>query len=290
MNKRRSGIFIVIAFILSLVIISCSHNGKASKNTNVTFNIDRQTVNTILKGAHPDLLANKSFRAADDEESGTEPLQNEDEGEEEFEEEEIEDNSEVENAPYDAIYIDVSILGDDQQTKTALVKENEGVSIIFRHVPIEAVVWAVADIYTYTDETKTTKQIIYRGKSQSIIVRSFGNKLSILLEEAKLTVTFESNGGSSVEAQEVVTGQKLTKPENPSYFDSKTKSVYAFMGWYTDPEFTKLFDFDTPVTQDLTLYAKWLSDYVLVPQGEVLNYLKAGRDALIVPELYVCQH
>lgn len=290
MNKKTSAFFLFLAFLLSLVITSCSHNGKASKNTNVTFNIDRQTVNTILKGAHPDLLANKSFRAADDEESGTEPLQNEDEGEEEFEDEEIEDNSEVENAPYDAIYIDVSILGDDQQTKTALVKENEGVSIIFRHVPIEAVVWAVADIYTYTDETKTSKQVIYRGKSQSIIVRSFGNKLSILLEEAKLTVTFESNGGSAVESQEVVTGEKLTKPENPSYFDSKTKSVYAFMGWYTDPEFSKFFDFDTPVTQDLTLYAKWLSDYVLVPQGEVLNYLKAGRDALIVPELYVCQH
>ena len=294
MNKRHSAIFIIIAFLLSLVITSCSHNGKSSKSTNVTFSIDRQTVNEILKNGKPDLLANKSFRAADDPVEQTDPAQDEtqteaqDEYEEEEEEEEPEDNSEVENAPYDSIFIDVSILGDDQQTKTALVKENEGVSIVFRRVPIEAVVWASAEIYTYTDESKTSKMIVYRGKSSSIIVRSTGNKLSILLEKAKLTVTFDSNGGTEVAPQEVVTGEKLTKPENPTL--SNKKDVYAFMGWYTDPEFTKLYDFDLPVTQDLTLYAKWLSDYVLVPQGEMLNYLKTGRDILIVPELYVCQH
>ena len=292
MNKRTSVIFIIIAFLLSLVITSCSHNGKASKSTNVTFSIDRQTVNEILKNGKPDLLANKSFRAADDSAEQADPAQDEtqaqDEYEEEEEEEEPEDNSEVENAPYDSIFIDVSILGDDQQTKTALVKENEGVSIVFRRVPIEAVVWASAEIYTYTDESKTSKMIVYRGKSSSIIVRSTGNKLSILLEKAKLTVTFDSNGGTEVAPQEVVTGEKLTKPENPTL--SNKKDVYAFMGWYTDPEFTKLYDFDLPVTQDLTLYAKWLSDYVLVPQGEMLNYLKTGRDILIVPELYVCQH
>ena len=294
MNKRRFAIFIIIAFLLSLVITSCSHNGKSSKSTNVTFSIDRQTVNEILKNGKPDLLANKSFRAADDPAEQTDPAQDEtqtqaqDEYEEEEEEEEPEDNSEVENAPYDSIFIDVSILGDDQQTKTALVKENEGVSIVFRRVPIEAVVWASAEIYTYTDESKTSKMIVYRGKSSSIIVRSTGNKLSILLEKAKLTVTFDSNGGTEVAPQEVVTGEKLTKPENPTL--SNKKDVYAFMGWYTDPEFTNLYDFDLPVTQDLTLYAKWLSDYVLVPQGEMLNYLKTGRDILIVPELYVCQH
>ena len=294
MNKRHSAIFVIIVFLLSLVITSCSHNGKSSKSTNVTFSIDRQTVNEILKNGKPDLLANKSFRTADDPAEQTDSAQDEtqtqaqDEYEEEEEEEEPEDNSEVENAPYDSIFIDVSILGDDQQTKTALVKENEGVSIVFRRVPIEAVVWASAEIYTYTDESKTSKMIVYRGKSSSIIVRSTGNKLSILLEKAKLTVTFDSNGGTEVAPQEVVTGEKLTKPENPTL--SNKKDVYAFMGWYTDPEFTKLYDFDLPVTQDLTLYAKWLSDYVLVPQGEMLNYLKTGRDILIVPELYVCQH
>ena len=32
---------------------------------------------------------------------------------------------------------------------------------------------------------------------------------------------------------------------------------YQFLGWYTDPGCTRAFDFSTPVTSDVTLYAKW---------------------------------
>ena len=272
--KRKS--FVVLhltAFLFSLFFISCSNSNKASKTTTVTFSMDRQTVNEAL-------------RAADDETPPTSenPVVSEEP------EEEIEDDSEVQNAPYDAIYIDVFILGDDQQQKTALVKENEAISLKFKAVPIEAVIYAKAQIYSYTDSTKKIKNIFYSGKSSSITVREYNNKLSISLEKAKLTVTFETNGGSAVESVELVTGQKLTAPANPTFDNKKTKSVNAFMGWYTDSDFSTLYDFDTPVTQDLTLYARWLPDYVRVPAGKATNYLINGRVTLEIPELFVCQH
>ncbi|MDR0682503.1 MAG: InlB B-repeat-containing protein [Dysgonamonadaceae bacterium] len=65
------------------------------------------------------------------------------------------------------------------------------------------------------------------------------------------TVTFESNGGSEVAPQTVVHNDKATEPEDP------TKEGNTFAGWYSDSELTTLYDFDTPVTADITLYAKW---------------------------------
>ena len=36
-----------------------------------------------------------------------------------------------------------------------------------------------------------------------------------------------------------------------------TRTDYRFLGWYTDETFTTEFDFDTPATEDLTIYAQW---------------------------------
>lgn len=67
----------------------------------------------------------------------------------------------------------------------------------------------------------------------------------------RYTVTFDSKGGSSVDPQSVTHGEKATQPAAP------TRDHYAFEGWYTDEELTKQYEFDTPVTADITLYAKW---------------------------------
>ena len=63
------------------------------------------------------------------------------------------------------------------------------------------------------------------------------------------TVQFDSTGGSVVEEQKVVAGEKVNEPENP------TRENYAFSGWFTEED--KAFSFDTPITEDLVLKAKW---------------------------------
>lgn len=65
------------------------------------------------------------------------------------------------------------------------------------------------------------------------------------------TVTFESNGGSDVAAQTVKQNNVASAPVAP------TKDNYTFVGWYTDIELTTAYVFSTPVTGDITLYAKW---------------------------------
>jgi uncharacterized protein (TIGR02145 family)/uncharacterized repeat protein (TIGR02543 family) len=67
----------------------------------------------------------------------------------------------------------------------------------------------------------------------------------------KYTVTFNSNGGSSVASQSVDYGSLATVPTAP------TKTSYVFAGWYSNAGLTTAYNFSTPVTSAITLYAKW---------------------------------
>jgi len=75
-------------------------------------------------------------------------------------------------------------------------------------------------------------------------------------------VTFASRGGSSVLPQYVSAGETATPPS-----PAPTRMGYSFNGWTTDEAGTNPYDFSTPVTADLTLYAQWTpanANYVVV--------------------------
>ena len=65
------------------------------------------------------------------------------------------------------------------------------------------------------------------------------------------TVTFDTNGGSEVADQKVEKDGKATIPADP------TKDGYIFGGWCSDQALQNVFDFDTTITADITLYAAW---------------------------------
>ena len=78
------------------------------------------------------------------------------------------------------------------------------------------------------------------------------------------TVTFNTNGGTAIAAQTVNHGAKITKPANP------TKDVCSsFVTWYTDAALTSEFKFNTQITKDITLYAKWNSSHTLTEHPAV---------------------
>ena len=65
---------------------------------------------------------------------------------------------------------------------------------------------------------------------------------------ANYTVTFDTDGGSEVKSQTVAYGGQAAVPVAPA------KPGYTFAGWYLDG---KAYDFDAPVTENLTLTANW---------------------------------
>lgn len=65
------------------------------------------------------------------------------------------------------------------------------------------------------------------------------------------TVTFNTNGGTPEPESQIRANLPATKPDDP------TRSGYVFAGWYTDEACTAAYDFTKPVTDSVTLYAKW---------------------------------
>lgn len=76
--------------------------------------------------------------------------------------------------------------------------------------------------------------------------------LKLYYDRVAFTVDFESNGGSEVEPVTAIYETTITEPVVPE------KTGYDFEGWYTDSVFANAFDFDTEITEDITLYAKWV--------------------------------
>lgn len=69
----------------------------------------------------------------------------------------------------------------------------------------------------------------------------------------QFTVTFEDGvEGNDVVSSTVSYGEKIDEPPT-----DPTREGYDFAGWYTDEDCTEVYDFATPVTDNMTLYAKW---------------------------------
>ena len=85
------------------------------------------------------------------------------------------------------------------------------------------------------------------------------------------TVTFidgkDAEGEDNVvETQTVALDAVATRPEDPS------KKNFSFEGWFTDEELTEQYVFSTPVTENLSLYAKW------APKGNYTHNLNLNDD------------
>lgn len=79
-----------------------------------------------------------------------------------------------------------------------------------------------------------------------------GAGVGISASQEAVTVTFDPQGGTALSPIETTAGGTILLPENPS------KPGYAFKGWYTEPDGEgTLFYIDTPVEQDMTVYAYW---------------------------------
>ncbi len=68
------------------------------------------------------------------------------------------------------------------------------------------------------------------------------------------TLTFDSQSGSEVASRYTIPEQPWSRPANP------TRDGYTFVDWYTSTWYETAFDFSTPATENLTVYAKWSKD------------------------------
>ena len=69
------------------------------------------------------------------------------------------------------------------------------------------------------------------------------------------TITFDSNGGTDVPAQELMYGDYVAEPEPP------TREGYTFAGWFKDENCCYPWDMEQSiVVEPVTLYALWIPE------------------------------
>jgi len=90
-------------------------------------------------------------------------------------------------------------------------------------------------------------------------------------------VSFETDGGSAVAPITVDENKTATKP-----LTDPEKDGFVFFGWFTDKECSdeNKFDFSTPITSDITLYAKWVDEEDLTPVKVTFHYNAWTGDTL----------
>jgi uncharacterized repeat protein (TIGR02543 family) len=83
----------------------------------------------------------------------------------------------------------------------------------------------------------------------------------------QFTITFNSNGGTSINPISKTEGSILSKPNDP------TKDDYNFDGWFLDSQLQTAVNWPITVSSDLSLYAKWSNtvEYFLTARDETIN-------------------
>lgn len=96
----------------------------------------------------------------------------------------------------------------------------------------------ILDGYAFFDATTTTDTDI---------------SVAISSKFMQSTMSFDTNGGSSITPLTGYVDDPITPPSDP------TKSGYAFDGWYSDTSLTTPYTISTYPFNDITLYAKWVT-------------------------------
>ena len=112
--------------------------------------------------------------------------------------------------------------------------------------------------FTVTDNTSNVEIVPVAASGYTLVqtTNTTESTITYTVTPITYTVTFDSDGGSAVVDATVNHGDKVSKPANPS------KSGYSFAGWFKDGV---AFDFNTAITTDTALKAKWDYIYVYIP-------------------------
>lgn len=98
--------------------------------------------------------------------------------------------------------------------------------------------------------------------------------VSYCAEFRKCEATFDSRGGAEIEPVTVNDEGKIVEPKSPQ----GKNSSYKFEGWYTDDDFNEnnKFDFNTVLTDDVKLYARYKVPVSLGTYDKPKEYTSGG--------------
>ncbi len=130
--------------------------------------------------------------------------------------------------------------------------------------------YSVKSVYA-NDATVAITKVDGKENAYSFTMPQGDVVITAVTERPNFTVTFDSKGGSNITPKTVANGDSADKPGVPVW------AGRGFAGWYTDENYTQKYDFATPATGNITLYARWFLWGDVNNDGTVDSY-----DALLI--------
>lgn len=134
-----------------------------------------------------------------------------------------------------------------------------------------------------SEKRKKDKKGLSLGAKIAIVVVIVVALILILLKvfkKGEYTVKFDVDGGTKINEQIVKKNEKVKEPSEP------TKDGYEFEGWYLNG---KEYDFDSKVTSDLVIKAKWNSTNTAEVSGISIDQeeigLRRGDETRLIVEV-----
>ena len=113
---------------------------------------------------------------------------------------------------------------------------------------------------TVTATVKNFDYAEFESTTPTLITEASGQEIDVLYTRKNFLLSFNTNGGTPVNAIQSPYGSEVTIPSS-----NPTRTGYDFAGWYTDEELTqRVVGGRVTLNADQTLYAKWT--------GKTVNY------------------
>ena len=105
----------------------------------------------------------------------------------------------------------------------------------------------------------------------------------------RLTVSFNSNGGSSLNPVNVYKYDSIQQTVTDPNLYTTSRTGYDFDGWYKDSELNTAFSLDEAITESITVYAKWTEkmgvlrydanggSFTIAPSDQTLRFTEAAN-------------
>lgn len=151
------------------------------------------------------------------------------------------------------IYVPVRPVATTQDVVVSYVDQDSGEEVGTQNVTVDADDWkvnssAMTDVPEGYELVEVGDFFIEDGKVTVYVKKSASEEPVETTYDVTFNYCLTNTENLVVTVKEGETVEAPTDPTCPGY---------TFTGWYVDPERTQLYDFDSPVYEDMTLYAGW---------------------------------
>ena len=183
----------------------------------------------------------------------------------------------------DDLFIDINLVGFIQGKKPEdnlehqhynvikTIPVEEGATAFFDDVPVGIILSVYAYAYQiievedeeipvsddfYSPDYENNKNVLFQGYVYDFFIHEGENNLELILKKL-FDVNYYNDDGTLFFTQRIRKDDLAYTPDPNPTKETTTTSEYEFAGWYIDSDYSELFDFATPITQDINLYAKY---------------------------------